>query len=345
MPVMEGKAALFKRFAEHRRLADLPGHPGHRRDRPGRRDDRARLRRHQPRGHRRPPLLRDRGAGCAASLDIPVFHDDQHGTAIVVLAALTNALRVVDKELADVRIVVAGGGRRRDRDRDAAARRGGHATSWSGTARAACPRTTTRCRRPRPSSPRAPTRAGSAATCRRARRRRRLHRGQRPGHARRPSGSRRWPTTRSSSRWPTPTPRSTRRRPRSTPPSWPAAARDYPNQINNVLAFPGVFRGLLDARASEITTEMLLRAAEAIAHVVKDDELNPNFIIPTRLPPRRAEGRGRGDPGRTEQLVASPRGHGSAGMPSCADTTRDRRPPAPTARSCSSTTSTGRRVG
>jgi malate dehydrogenase (oxaloacetate-decarboxylating) len=56
---------------------------------------------------------------------------------------------------------------------------------------------------------------------------------------------------------------------------------DYPNQINNVLAFPGVFRGLLDARASEITVEMLLRAAEAIALVVKDDELNPNFIIPT----------------------------------------------------------------
>ena len=56
---------------------------------------------------------------------------------------------------------------------------------------------------------------------------------------------------------------------------------DYPNQINNVLAFPGVFRGLLDARASEITVEMLLRASEAIARVVKDDELNPNFIIPT----------------------------------------------------------------
>jgi malate dehydrogenase (oxaloacetate-decarboxylating) len=48
-----------------------------------------------------------------------------------------------------------------------------------------------------------------------------------------------------------------------------------------VLAFPGVFRGLLDARASEITVDMLLRAAEAIAHVVKDEELNPNFIIPT----------------------------------------------------------------
>ena len=60
---------------------------------------------------------------------------------------------------------------------------------------------------------------------------------------------------------------------------------DYPNQINNVLAFPGVFRGLLDARASEIEIDMLLRAAQAIAHVVKDDELNPNFIIPTVFHP------------------------------------------------------------
>jgi malate dehydrogenase (oxaloacetate-decarboxylating) len=60
---------------------------------------------------------------------------------------------------------------------------------------------------------------------------------------------------------------------------------DFPNQINNVLAFPGVFRGLLDARASEITTEMLLKAAYAIAHVVNDDELNPNFIIPSVFNP------------------------------------------------------------
>jgi malate dehydrogenase (oxaloacetate-decarboxylating) len=56
---------------------------------------------------------------------------------------------------------------------------------------------------------------------------------------------------------------------------------DYPNQINNVLAFPGVFRGLLDARASEITVDMLLRAADAIAHVVRDEELNSSFIIPS----------------------------------------------------------------
>jgi malate dehydrogenase (oxaloacetate-decarboxylating) len=56
---------------------------------------------------------------------------------------------------------------------------------------------------------------------------------------------------------------------------------DYPNQINNVLAFPGVFRGLLDSRASDITIDMLLRAADAIAHVVTDKQLNASYIIPS----------------------------------------------------------------
>jgi malate dehydrogenase (oxaloacetate-decarboxylating) len=60
---------------------------------------------------------------------------------------------------------------------------------------------------------------------------------------------------------------------------------DYPNQINNVLAFPGVFRGLLDARASDVTVEMMLRAASAIAHVVTDEEVNPSFIIPSVFHP------------------------------------------------------------
>ena len=76
------------------------------RDREG---DRARLRRHQPRGHRGAPLLRDRGR-LRAELDIPVFHDDQHGTAVVVLAALMNALKIVGKQIEDVRVVVVGVG-------------------------------------------------------------------------------------------------------------------------------------------------------------------------------------------------------------------------------------------
>jgi malate dehydrogenase (oxaloacetate-decarboxylating) len=56
---------------------------------------------------------------------------------------------------------------------------------------------------------------------------------------------------------------------------------DYPNQINNVLAFPGVFRGLLDASATRIDDTLLLAAAEAIACTVTEDELNPNYIIPS----------------------------------------------------------------
>jgi malate dehydrogenase (oxaloacetate-decarboxylating) len=56
---------------------------------------------------------------------------------------------------------------------------------------------------------------------------------------------------------------------------------DYPNQINNVLAFPGVFRGLLDAGAREISDGMLVAAAAAIADVVPVDNLNASFIVPS----------------------------------------------------------------
>jgi malate dehydrogenase (oxaloacetate-decarboxylating) len=56
---------------------------------------------------------------------------------------------------------------------------------------------------------------------------------------------------------------------------------DFPNQINNVLAFPGVFRGALDARATAITEEMKLAAARGIASVVGDEELDEDYIIPS----------------------------------------------------------------
>ena len=56
---------------------------------------------------------------------------------------------------------------------------------------------------------------------------------------------------------------------------------DYPNQINNVLAFPGIFRGALDVRATRITKPMELAAARAIAEIVKTDELEPDYVIPS----------------------------------------------------------------
>ena len=61
---------------------------------------------------------------------------------------------------------------------------------------------------------------------------------------------------------------------------------DYPNQINNVLAFPGIFKGALSVRASDINEEMMLAAAKAIAGIVSDEELNEEYIIPDAIDPR-----------------------------------------------------------
>ncbi|MDT9023517.1 NAD(P)-dependent malic enzyme [Rossellomorea yichunensis] len=64
---------------------------------------------------------------------------------------------------------------------------------------------------------------------------------------------------------------------------------DYPNQVNNLLAFPGIFRGALDAKAKDITMQMKVAASYAIADVVSSSELNPQYIIPNALDPRVAE--------------------------------------------------------
>ena len=61
---------------------------------------------------------------------------------------------------------------------------------------------------------------------------------------------------------------------------------DYPNQVNNVLAFPGIFRGALDVRASDINDEMKIAAAYAIAGLVSDEELNADYILPSASDPR-----------------------------------------------------------
>jgi len=64
---------------------------------------------------------------------------------------------------------------------------------------------------------------------------------------------------------------------------------DFPNQVNNVIAFPGIFKGALEGRASQITEEMKLAAAEALANLVSDEELNDDFIMPEAFDPRVAE--------------------------------------------------------
>ncbi len=279
MPVMEGKAALFKRFAdidawpicldtqdvdEIVRTVELiaPGFGGINLE-----DIAA------PRCFEIEARLREK-------LDIPVFHDDQHGTAIVALAALRNALRVVDKPLSDVRIVVAGAGAAGTAIVHLLLEAGaGHVLVWdregilspdddrlSPAKRALAERTNTG--RVRGELPDAldgadvfiGVSAGNVLPVEALTR-------MAPGAVVFPMAN------------PTPEVDPVRARQHATVVA--SGRSDLPNQINNVLAFPGVFRGLLDARAREISDGMLLAAAEALAAIVRDDQLNANYIIPS----------------------------------------------------------------
>ena len=216
-------------------------------------------------------------------LDIPVFHDDQHGTAIVVLAALTNALRVVGKELADVRIVMSGAGAAgtailrlllaagaRDvvvADVDGVVHRG---RDGPRTSRCAWIAEHT-------------NRRGLTGDLQRARSRAPTSSSASP----RPTSS----TATTSPRWPTDAIVFALANP--DPEVDPASARehaavvatgrsDYPNQINNVLAFPGVFRGLLDASGERRHRRTCCSPRPRRSpRVVTDDELNANYIIPS----------------------------------------------------------------
>ncbi len=283
LPVMEGKAALFKRFAgidawpicldtqdtdEIVRIVRgiSPGFGGINLE-----DISA------PRCFEIERRLR-------AELDIPVFHDDQHGTAIVVLAALTNALRCVSKALEDARIVVAGGGAAGTAIVTLLLAAGvKHVLVWDREGILA------------PADPRLnPAKKALAELTNPAGVTGDLHDALRGADVFIGVSA-----------------------PNVLPAEWIAdmaadpvvfalanpdpevdvdAARhhaavlatgrsDYPNQINNVLAFPGVFRGLLDARAREVTTRMLLSAAAALAACVSDDQLNANYIVPSVFDP------------------------------------------------------------
>ena len=64
---------------------------------------------------------------------------------------------------------------------------------------------------------------------------------------------------------------------------------DFPNQVNNVIAFPGIFKGALEGRATQITEEMKLAAAEALAYLVTDEQLNDEFLMPEAFDPRVAD--------------------------------------------------------
>ena len=217
-------------------------------------------------------------------LDIPVFHDDQHGTAIVVVAALTNALKVVGKQIGSVRILVCGAGAAgtavlrlllaagardvvvADVDGLIHPDRPGLPDSLRWTAEHTNARHLT-----------GPVTAGlkgadvfigvsgpdvitgddvatmadDAIVFALANPRPEVDPDEAARHAAVVGTGR----------------------------------SDWANQINNVLAFPGVFRGLLDAQSRTVDDEMLLAAAHALASTVKDEELNPAYIVPSVFHP------------------------------------------------------------
>jgi malate dehydrogenase (oxaloacetate-decarboxylating) len=217
-------------------------------------------------------------------LDIPVFHDDQHGTAVVVLAALTNALRVVGKAAQDVRVVVSGAGAAGvavTRILLAAGVRDVAVTDRRGVLEAG-----------RDDLP--PVKAALArATTARTGRRGSLHDvldgadvfvglsgGTVPeaSVARMAEGAVLFGLANPD---PEVHPDIAHRHARVV-----ATGRsDFPNQINNVLAFPGIFRGALDVRATAITEGMKLAAARALAALVGED-LSEDHVIPSPFDPR-----------------------------------------------------------
>ncbi len=214
-------------------------------------------------------------------LDIPVFHDDQHGTAIVVLAALLNALRVVGKKMEDLRIVVSGVGAAGfaiitlleaagatdivGYGRDGALSRDLVTDDWN------------------------PDRARLAETTNPRLVKGSLQEGLKDadvfigvsrGNILTADDVATMAKDAIVFALANPTPEVDPNLARKYAAVVATGRSDYPNQINNVLAFPGLFRGVLDAHACQITTEVLHAAAEAIAGVIAQDELSPNYIIP-----------------------------------------------------------------
>ena len=217
--------------------------------------------------------------------DIPIFHDDQHGTAIITLAGLSNALKVVGKRLEDVRIVIngagaaaisitklllsAGAGHVTLCDRNGAIYVGREGLNWIKAEMAQV----TNLERRRGTL--ADMLVGSdiligvsapgAVTTE-------MVRSMAPGAIIFACAN--------------PTPEIFPDDAKAGGAAVVATGRsDYPNQINNVLAFPGVFRGALDARASDINDTMKLAAARALASLVGED-LSADYIIPAAFDPR-----------------------------------------------------------
>ncbi len=213
-------------------------------------------------------------------VDIPVFHDDQHGTAVVLAAALINALKVVKKDLSTARIVINGAGSAgvaitefllslggRDIvvcDRAGVLER--HSEAFNEVQRELAARTNPR---------------GAKGTLSDAVKGADVFIGVSVKDVLKPDDVRAMAKDAVVFAMANPSPEIMPDLAKAAGARVVATGRsDYPNQINNVLAFPGIFRGALDARAKDITEEMQIAAARAIAGLVADDELNEEYILP-----------------------------------------------------------------
>ncbi|MFN3361635.1 MAG: NAD-dependent malic enzyme [Pseudanabaenaceae cyanobacterium] len=208
-------------------------------------------------------------------LDIPVFHDDQHGTAIVVLAALTNALKLVQKTLDRVQIVINGAG--------AAGVAVGRLLRAAGAQHIIlCDRegiiSTKRQNLTPGKAEFAIERSGSLADALVGAD---VFLGLSIGNVLTVEMVRRMNDKRIVFAMANPIPEILPELVTNDVAVMATGRSDYPNQINNVLAFPGVLRGALDGRIRRITTAMHLAAAQAIASLVSDGELRSDYIIPS----------------------------------------------------------------
>ena len=220
--------------------------------------------------------------------DIPIFHDDQHGTAVITLAGLTNALKVVGKKLEDVKIVVNGAGAAAISitklllsagaknitlcDRKGAIYTGRDGLNWIKEEMAQVTNPA------RQSGTLADVLAGADVFI---------------GVSAPNSVTTDMVKTMNKDAivfaCANPTPEIFPDDAKAGGAAVVSTGRsDYPNQINNVLAFPGIFRGALDARASDINDEMKIAAAHALADLVGDD-LSADYIIPAAFDPRVAD--------------------------------------------------------
>ena len=216
--------------------------------------------------------LRDR-------LDIPVFHDDQHGTAVVVLAAFLNALRVVGKRVEDVKVVVTGVGAAGiavTRTLQAAGVRRVAGCDSRGVVHPGREDLTEvkRCY----AEETAPEERGSADDALAGAD---VYIGLSQPGAVSVAGVRSMAADAIVFAMANPIPEIAPEEIAGLAAVVATGRSDYPNQINNVLAFPGIFRGALDVRASAITEAMEIAAGHAIAGAIGEDELAPDYVVPS----------------------------------------------------------------